>query len=65
MATTLHPARPFPGAGDYPLDAGYYDEAVAPTAVPRRPYVELLDALARLDLVVLRERVRSKAAALG
>lgn len=65
MATTLNPARPFPGAGRYPLDAGFYDEAFAPTGTPRPPYVAVLDALARQDLVVLRERVRSKAAALG
>lgn len=65
MATTLNPARPFPGAGDYPLDAGHCDEAFAPTGAPRPPYAELLDALARHDLVVLRERVRSKAAAAG
>jgi uncharacterized circularly permuted ATP-grasp superfamily protein len=65
MATTLDPARPFPGAGKYPLDAGYCDEAFAPTGTPRPPYAEVLDALARLDLVVLRERVRSNAASLG
>jgi uncharacterized circularly permuted ATP-grasp superfamily protein len=65
MATTLNPARPFPGAGRYPLDAGYYDEAFAPTGGPRPPYADLLDALARQDLVVLRERVRSNAAGLG
>ena len=65
MATTLNPARPFPGAGKYPLDAGHCDEAFAPTGTPRPPYVEVLDALARQNLVVLRERVRSNAAALG
>ncbi len=65
MATTLNPARPFPGAGSYPLDAGHLDEAFAPTGVPRPPYVDVFDALARQNLVVLRERVRSKAAALG
>jgi len=59
MATTLNPARPFPGAGTYPLDAGHPNEAFAPTAVPRPPCAELIDALARQDLVVLRERVRS------
>jgi uncharacterized circularly permuted ATP-grasp superfamily protein len=65
MATTLNPARPFPGAGKYPLDAGSYDEAFAPTGTPRPPYAEVIDALARQDLVVLRERVRSNAAGLG
>ncbi|HSS32849.1 MAG TPA: circularly permuted type 2 ATP-grasp protein [Solirubrobacterales bacterium] len=65
MATTLNPARPFPGAGKYPLDAGHCDEAFAQTGAPRPPYVDVLDALARQDLVVLRERVRSNAAALG
>jgi uncharacterized circularly permuted ATP-grasp superfamily protein len=65
MATTLNPARPFPGAGTYPLDAGHIDEALAPTGVPRPPYADVFDALARQDLVVLRERVRSNAAALG
>jgi uncharacterized circularly permuted ATP-grasp superfamily protein len=65
MATTLNPARPFPGAGKYPLDAGHCDEAFAETGTPRPPYAEVLDALARQNLVVLRERVRSNAAALG
>ncbi|HUB98968.1 MAG TPA: circularly permuted type 2 ATP-grasp protein [Solirubrobacterales bacterium] len=65
MATTLDPARPFPGAGEYPLDAGHCDEAFAQTGAPRPPYVEVLDALARQNLVVLRERVRSNAAGLG
>jgi uncharacterized circularly permuted ATP-grasp superfamily protein len=65
MATTLNPARPFPGAGTYPLDAGHCDEAFAPTGSPRPPYAELLDALARQNLVLLRERVRSNAASLG
>jgi uncharacterized circularly permuted ATP-grasp superfamily protein len=65
MATTLNPARPFPGAGKYPLDAGHCDEAFAATGTPRPPYVEVLDALARQNLVVLRERVRSNAASLG
>ncbi|MBA3867260.1 MAG: circularly permuted type 2 ATP-grasp protein [Solirubrobacterales bacterium] len=65
MATTLNPARPFPGAGKYPLDTGHYDEAFAPTGVPRTPYADVFDALARQDLVVLRERVRSDAASLG
>ncbi len=62
MATTLDPARPFPGAGEYPLDAGHFDEAFAATGTPRRPYAEAIGALARLDLVGLRERVRSNAA---
>jgi carboxylate-amine ligase len=65
MATTLNPARPFPGAGSYPLEAGHVDEAIAPTGVPRTPYADVFDALARQNLVVLRERVRSNAAALG
>ena len=65
MATTLNPARPFPGAGEYPLDAGHFDEAFAPGGTPRPPYAEVLGALARQDLVVLRERVRSNAARLG
>ena len=65
MATTLHPARPFPGAGQYPLDAGHFDEALVSTGIPRPPYVDVFDALARQDLVVLRERVRSNAAGLG
>lgn len=65
MATTLNPARPFPGAGKYPLDAGHFDEAFATTGAPRPPYAELMDALAQMDLVELRERVRSSVAALG
>jgi hypothetical protein len=60
MATTLNPARPFPGAGEYPLDAGHFDEAFAATGTPRIPYAEVLGALARHDLARLRERVRSK-----
>ena len=59
MATTLDPARPFPGAGEYPLDAGRYDEAFAKTGTVRTPYATVIDALARHDLVELRERVRS------
>src|ERR1044072_2877828 len=65
MATTLNPARPFPGAGKYPLDTGHFDEAFAATGAPRPPYAELIGALARQDLVVLRERVRSTASSLG
>jgi hypothetical protein len=56
MATTLDPARLSPGTGDYPLDAGHIDEAFAPTGAPRRPYVGIINALARHDLAVLRER---------
>ncbi len=65
MATSSAPARPFPGSGTYPLDTGQLDEAFVATGAPRYPYAELLDALARHDLVVLRERVRSNAAELG
>ena len=65
MATTLKPARPFRGAGEYPLEAGCFDEAFAATGAPRRPYAELLGALAQLDLSALRERVRSNVAAGG
>ncbi|HYQ78382.1 MAG TPA: circularly permuted type 2 ATP-grasp protein [Solirubrobacterales bacterium] len=65
MATTLRPARPFRGAGEYPLEAGNFDEAFAATGAPRRPYAELLDALARQGLQPLRERVRSNVAAAG
>lgn len=60
MATTLRSARPFPGADKYPLEAGHFDEAFAATGSPRRPYAEVVDALARQDLVGLRERVRSQ-----
>ena len=65
MATTLNPARPFRGAGEYPLEAGNFDEAFAATGAPRHPYAELLDALARQDPSTLRERVRSNVAAAG
>jgi uncharacterized circularly permuted ATP-grasp superfamily protein len=65
MATTSDPARPSPDAGEYPLEAGHFDEAFARVGTPRTPYVEVLDALARLDLVVLRERVQAAAAGLG
>ncbi|HEX5593092.1 MAG TPA: hypothetical protein VFX35_07070, partial [Solirubrobacterales bacterium] len=59
MAMTLDPARPSPGAGEYPLEGGNFDEAVAETGIPRPPYAELLGALAQQDLPSLRERVRS------
>jgi uncharacterized circularly permuted ATP-grasp superfamily protein len=65
MATTSNPARPFPGAGVYPLDAGHFDEAYAQTGTARPPYVTVMDALARQDLVELRERVRSKIEEIG
>jgi uncharacterized circularly permuted ATP-grasp superfamily protein len=65
MATTLNPARPFPGAGGYPLDAGHYDEAFAPTGTARSPYATVIDALAQHDLVELRERVRSNIDEIG
>jgi carboxylate-amine ligase len=65
MATTLDPARPSPGAGKYPLDPGRFDEAFASSGTPRLPYAEVLDALARHKLAVLRERVQSSAASLG
>jgi uncharacterized circularly permuted ATP-grasp superfamily protein len=65
MATTLKPAPPIPGAGEYPLEAGNFDEAFVPTGAPRPPYAELLGALAQQDLAALRERVRSKAAQAG
>jgi uncharacterized circularly permuted ATP-grasp superfamily protein len=65
MATTLHRARLSPAAAGYPLDAGRFDEAFAPTGAPRTPNGALLDALALHDLAVLRERVRSDSAALG
>ncbi|HEX3042700.1 MAG TPA: circularly permuted type 2 ATP-grasp protein [Solirubrobacterales bacterium] len=65
MATTLRPARPLRGAGEYPLEAGNFDEAFAATGAPRHPYAELLDALARQGLQPLRERVRSNVAAAG
>jgi uncharacterized circularly permuted ATP-grasp superfamily protein len=65
MATTLDPARPSPGAGKYPLDPGCFDEAFAPDGTPRPPYAAVLDALARHDPAVLRERVQDNVAALG
>ncbi|HEV7616327.1 MAG TPA: circularly permuted type 2 ATP-grasp protein [Solirubrobacterales bacterium] len=65
MATTLDPARPSPGAGKYPLDPGRFDEAFATGGTPRPPYAAVLDALARHDLAVLRERVQASADALG
>jgi uncharacterized circularly permuted ATP-grasp superfamily protein len=65
MATTLNPARPFPGAGVYPLDTGHFDEAFAKTGTARPPYVAVIDALARHDLVELRERVRSNIDGIG
>jgi hypothetical protein len=39
------------------LDAGHLDEAFAASSSARPPYAQLLDALARHDLAVLRERV--------
>jgi uncharacterized circularly permuted ATP-grasp superfamily protein len=65
MATTLHPGRSSPGAGEYPLDAGHLDEAFAAGGTARPPYAQLLDALARHDLAVLRERVQASATAAG
>ena len=65
MATTLTPARPSPGAGKCPLDPGRFDEAFASSGTPRHPYAEVLDALARHKLAVLRERVQSSAASHG
>ncbi len=65
MATTLNPARPFPGAGVYPLDAGHFDEAFVQTGTSRPPYATVMDALARQSLVELRERVRSNVERIG
>jgi carboxylate-amine ligase len=65
MATTLNPARPFPGAGVYPLDSGHFDEAFAKTGTARPPYATVIDALARHNLVELRERVRSNIEEIG
>jgi len=65
MAMTLDPARPSPGAGKYPLDPGRFDEAFASDGTPRPPYAAVLDALARQQLVVLRERVQASVEALG
>ncbi|HEY5942098.1 MAG TPA: circularly permuted type 2 ATP-grasp protein [Solirubrobacterales bacterium] len=65
MATTLKPARSLRGAGGYPLEAGNFDEAFAPTGAPRHPYTELIEALAQQDPAKLRERVRSRVAAAG
>src|ERR1700761_6807072 len=65
MATTLNPARPFPGAGVYPLDAGHFDEAFAKTGTARPPYATVIDALARHTRVELRERVRSNIEEIG
>src|ERR1700744_474522 len=65
MATTLNPARPFPGAGVYPLDSGHFHEAFAKTGPARPPYATVIDALARQDLVELRERVRSNVDRIG
>ena len=65
MATTLNPARPFPGAGVYPLDSGHFDEAFAQTGTARPPYASVMDALARHNLVELRERVRSNVERIG
>jgi uncharacterized circularly permuted ATP-grasp superfamily protein len=65
MATTSDPARPSPGAAKYPLDPGRFDEAFAHDGTPRPPYAAVLDALARHDLTVLRERVQAAAARLG
>jgi uncharacterized circularly permuted ATP-grasp superfamily protein len=60
---TAQPTRP--RAGEYPLEQGAYDEAITSDGAPRRPYAELLDALARQRLVALRKRVQGNAAALG
>jgi uncharacterized circularly permuted ATP-grasp superfamily protein len=65
MARTLNPAGPSRRAGEYPFEAGAYDEAIAPDGTPRRPYEEVFDALERHQLGALRKQVRDRAAALG
>jgi len=45
------------------LDAGYFDEAFAPTGAPRELYAKAMGALARHDLAALRERAQSAATA--
>src|SRR5215211_3379173 len=65
MAMTSSPAHSSPGAGEYPLEGGNFDEAFAETGAPRPPYAELLGALAQQDLPSLRERVQSNVAAAG
>ncbi len=65
MATTSNPARPFPGAGVYPLDSGHFDGAFAQTGTARPPYATVIDALVRQYLVEPRERVRSTAREIG
>jgi carboxylate-amine ligase len=65
MVNTSNPARPFPGAGVYPLDSGHFDEAFAQTGTSRTPYAAVIDALARQNLVGLRERVRSNIEKIG
>jgi uncharacterized circularly permuted ATP-grasp superfamily protein len=65
MVNTSNPARPFPGAGVYPLDSGHFDEAFAQTGTSRTPYATVIDALARQNLVGLRERVRSNIERIG
>src|SRR6201995_359634 len=65
MATTLNPARPFPGAGVYPIDSGPFDEAFAKTGTARPPSVGVMDARARQDRGELRERVRSNIEGIG
>jgi len=47
------------------LDAGHLDEAFAASGSARPPYAQLLDALARHNLAVLRERVQASTAAAG
>jgi hypothetical protein len=49
----------------YPLNAGHFDEAFAEAGASRLPYATVIDALARQNLVELRERVRSNVERIG
>ncbi len=58
MATTIDSASLSLRAESYPFSLGHYDEVYASTGVPRSPCVEVMNALAQLDLSALRERVQ-------
>jgi carboxylate-amine ligase len=49
----------------YPLDAGHFDEAFGEDGLARAPYGRVMDALTGVDLVELRERVRSNVERIG
>jgi len=65
MATTIDSASLPLRAESYPLSLGHYDEVFADTGVPRSSCVEVMNALAQIDLSALCERVQIASARIG